>query len=70
MDTNNIRDTTCKTLTVTECAEILGISRAAAYAMAAKAEKTGEPFRVVKFGRMLRVSARSFDAFCQASGLE
>lgn len=52
----------CKTISIPEVAEILGIGRSAAYALVNDAVKNPDsaPFRAVRIGGSLRVSRKSF----------
>jgi response regulator of citrate/malate metabolism len=59
----------CKTLSVEDCANILGISRTSAYALANKAVSSGKPFSVVKLGSKLLVSKKSFQKYLEDNNL-
>lgn len=50
----------CRTMTVDNIATVLGISRSTAYALTREAERTGEPFRVVRICGTLRIPKKSF----------
>ena len=58
-----------KTYRVEDCADILDIGRSSAYKLVRKAEKTGEPFVVLRVGNILLISKRSFDEFLDVVGL-
>ena len=59
----------CRTIRVSDCAEILGIGRSSAYALAREAEKAGAPFSVIRVGSSLLISKKSFDKFLNENGL-
>jgi len=60
----------CRTLRVDECASILGIGRSAAYSLVRDAEATnGTPFKVLRLGNTILVSAKSFFEFLDSNGL-
>lgn len=59
-----------KTITVDELASVLGIGRSAAYNLARIAEENnGHPFKVVRIGGSIRISAKSFDEYLEYLGL-
>ena len=61
--TNIAEPYTCATISVADCATILGISKSAAYTMTEKAYKSGQPFKVIRIGRSYRILKQSFFNF-------
>ena len=59
-----------KTITVDELASVLGIGRSAAYNLVRVAEENnGHPFKVVRIGGSVRISAKSFKDYLDDLGL-
>lgn len=69
MDKQNEMETMCRTITVEECAEYLGIGRSACYALARQAETNGVPFYTFRIGGRLLISKKSFLDFMDANHL-
>lgn len=60
----------CRTITIDESALVLGISRSTAYKLARYAEgNNGYPFKVIRIGGSLRISAKSFNDYLHELGL-
>lgn len=60
----------CRTIRAEDCAALLGIGRSAAYALVRNAYASGgDPFSVVRIGKSLLVSRKSFSIFLENNGL-
>lgn len=69
MNQENKKKNECRTITVEECAECLGIGRSACYAIARQAETSGSPFHAFRIGGRLLISRKSFMNYLEANHL-